>query len=76
MPAQDGQKKPGVRRRRHGGEQPRHIADLPVGDAGALDATVRSPTTDAGLPVEDQIRKEWDPKKDGGLPTSLARRVR
>jgi hypothetical protein len=30
--------------------------------------TERSPT---GLPVEDQVRKEWDPRK-GGLPTFLA----
>ena len=29
---------------------------------------VQSPTTDTGLPVEEQVRKEWDPKK-GGLPT-------
>jgi hypothetical protein len=29
---------------------------------------VQSPMTDSGLPVEEQIRKEWDPKK-GGLPT-------
>ena len=28
---------------------------------------VQSPTTDSGLPVEEQVRKEWDPKK-GGLP--------
>ena len=28
----------------------------------------RSPTTSTGLPVEDQVRKEWDPRK-GGLPT-------
>jgi hypothetical protein len=28
----------------------------------------QSPTTDTGLPVEEQVRKEWDPKK-GGLPT-------
>jgi hypothetical protein len=27
-----------------------------------------SPTTSTGLPVEEQIRKEWDPRK-GGLPT-------
>ena len=26
------------------------------------------PTTSTGLPVEDQLRKEWDPSK-GGLPT-------
>jgi hypothetical protein len=25
-------------------------------------------TTATGLPVEDQVRKEWDPRK-GGLPT-------
>ena len=30
-----------------------------------------SPTTSTGLPVEDQVRKEWDPRK-GGLPTFLA----
>ena len=28
----------------------------------------RSPTTPTGLPVQDQVRKEWDPRK-GGLPT-------
>lgn len=28
----------------------------------------RSPTTATGLPVEDQVRKEWDPRK-GSLPT-------
>jgi hypothetical protein len=32
--------------------------------------------TETGLPVEEQIRKEWDPKKDGGLPTPLASRRR
>ena len=30
--------------------------------------TSRSPTTSTGLPVEDQVRKKWDPRK-GGLPT-------
>ena len=45
--------------------EPHHIADEPVADP---DATVRSPTTETGLPVEEQIQKEWDPKKDGGLP--------
>ena len=29
----------------------------------------RGPTTSTGLPVEDQVRKEWDPRKGGGLPT-------
>jgi hypothetical protein len=50
---------------------PHHVADEPVGKAGALNATIRSPTTKSGLPVEDQIRKEWDPKIKGGLSTSL-----
>jgi len=27
-----------------------------------------SPTTSTGLPVEEQVRKEWNPRK-GGLPT-------
>ena len=26
-----------------------------------------SPTTSSGLPIEDQVRKEWGPRK-GGLP--------
>ena len=26
-----------------------------------------NPTTSSGLPVEDQVRKEWNPRK-GGLP--------
>ena len=28
----------------------------------------KQPTTSTGLPVEDQVRKEWDPRKEGGLP--------
>jgi hypothetical protein len=51
--------------------EPNQVADEPVADADALGATVRSPTTETGLPVEEQIQKEWDPKKDGGLPTPL-----
>jgi hypothetical protein len=51
---------------------PHHIADEPVGDADALGATVQKPTTETGLPVEEQVRKEWDPKKDGGLPVPLS----
>jgi hypothetical protein len=30
---------------------------------------LRSPTTSAGEPVEEQVQKEWDPNKQGGLPT-------
>jgi hypothetical protein len=48
-----------------------HVAGEPVGEAGALNATVRSPTTKSGLPVERQIRKEWDAKIKSGLSTLL-----
>jgi hypothetical protein len=34
----------------------------------APDHTVQNSTTDTGLPVEGQVRKEWNPQK-GGLPT-------
>jgi len=50
---------------------PHHIADEPAPDPDSADATVRSPTTDTGLPVEEQVQKEWDTNKDGGLPTPL-----
>jgi hypothetical protein len=47
-----------------------------VGDR-AKDSTpgkrVHSPTTGSGLPVEDQIRKEWDPTRGGGLPVFVRR---
>jgi hypothetical protein len=37
---------------------------------GDLDErAVHSPTSAAGEPIEQQVRKEWDPKKKGGLPT-------
>jgi hypothetical protein len=29
--------------------------------------TDRSPTTSSGLPIEDQVRKEWEPRKGGLL---------
>ena len=29
----------------------------------------RPATTDSGASVEEQVRKEWDPKQSGGLPT-------
>jgi hypothetical protein len=25
--------------------------------------------TDSGASIEEQVRKEWDPKQNGGLPT-------
>ena len=34
---------------------------------------VKSPVTPSGEPVEEQVRKEWEPNKDGGLPTFLGR---
>ena len=51
--------------------EPRHIAEQPVPDPDSSDAAVRSPTTETGLPVEEQVQKEWDPNRDGGLPTPL-----
>ena len=35
---------------------------------------VQSPTTPSGEAVEEQIHKEWDPKKNGGLPVFTRRR--
>ena len=32
---------------------------------------VHSPTTGSGLPVQDQVRKQWDPTRGGGLPVFL-----
>lgn len=52
---------------------PHHVADEPVDEADSLGATVQSPITETGLSVEEQVRKEWDPKKDGGLPIPLRR---
>src|SRR4051812_3726899 len=61
----------------------RHVRDKSVIDHVARDlfkpppepAAEKSdkpkPTTDTGLSVEEQVRKEWDPSK-GGLPTFLA----
>jgi hypothetical protein len=34
---------------------------------------VHSPTTGGGLPVQDQVRKQWDPSIGGGLPVFLRR---
>jgi hypothetical protein len=64
------QQETGVEPEREKTPRPHHVADEPVAEADSLGATVQSPTTRTGLPVEEQVRKEWDPKKDGGLPTS------
>jgi hypothetical protein len=52
---------------------PHYVADEPVAETDSPGATMQSPTTETGLPVEEQVRKEWDPKKDGGLPIPLRR---
>ena len=44
-----------------------HLVDK-VYEEKPTEGHVQSPTTDSGLPVEEQVRKVWDPKK-GGLPT-------
>jgi hypothetical protein len=43
-----------------------HLVDE-VYEKKPAEGHMQSPTTDSGLPVEEQVRKEWDPKK-GGLP--------
>ena len=53
-----------------------HAADEPIIEADSPEAGVRRPKTETGLYVEEQIRKEWDPKRKGGLPTSLNIRLR
>jgi hypothetical protein len=43
-----------------------HLADK-LYEPKQAEGHVQNATTDSGLPVEEQVRKEWDPKK-GGLP--------
>jgi hypothetical protein len=47
-----------------------HLAEKLFDPSASADDghTVQQATTSAGLPVEGQIRKEWEPNK-GGLPT-------
>ena len=50
-----------------------HVArDLfkPPPEPAAEKSEKPKPTTDTGLLIEEQVRKEWDPSK-GGLPTFL-----
>jgi hypothetical protein len=44
-----------------------HLVDK-VYENRPAEGHVQNPTTDSGLPVEEQVHKEWDPKKSG-LPT-------
>jgi hypothetical protein len=47
-----------------------HVAEELVDrDETAGQPVVHNPTTQDGKPVEEQVQKEWDPKKKGGLPT-------
>jgi len=39
------------------------VKDVFEAKASDEEHTGRSPTTSTGLPVEDQVRKEWDPRK-------------
>jgi hypothetical protein len=50
----------------------RPVPDELASEADALDATVRPPTPETALPIEDQVRKTCDSKKDNGLPTGPA----
>lgn len=58
-----------ARQKRHKREKATidHLAEK-VCEGERAEGHVQSPTTDSGLPIEEQVRKEWDPKK-GGLPT-------
>ena len=69
MPKESGPKRPS-RARRSAAPSPHPAVDQPIIEKDSPEASVRSPTTETGLSVENQIRKEWDPKKQGGLPTS------
>jgi hypothetical protein len=64
-----------VTRRRHVRDKSviDHVArDLftPLPEPAAEKSDKPKPTTDTGLTVEEQVRKEWDPNK-GGLPIFL-----
>lgn len=48
-----------------------HVADETVLEPESPEAGIRPPLTPTGVPVEDQVRKEWDPNKAGGLPMPL-----
>jgi len=33
-----------------------------------VEGQLKKPKTDSGVSIEDQIHKEWDPNRAGGLP--------
>ena len=57
-----------IARRRHRREKSTidHLADKVYAPKPAA-KDLKEPTTERGLPIEEQVRKKWDPKK-GGLP--------
>jgi hypothetical protein len=57
-------------RRRHRREKATidHLVDH-VFDPSGQQPVQQSGTTADGASIEEQVRKEWDPRKDGGLPT-------
>ena len=71
MPHRKRGNEPGSGSRPDPKSRPHHIADEPVDAVEPEEPSVQSPVTDTGLPVEEHIRKEWHPNKDGGLPTLL-----
>jgi hypothetical protein len=70
MPSKKPPRRPPAGAKPDPGAGPHHVADEPVAETDSPEATVRGPVTETGLSVEEQVRKEWDPKKQGGLPTS------
>jgi len=45
-----------------------HLADKMFEPETSIDGQPNhAPTTSTGLPIEEQVRKEWNPRK-GGLP--------
>jgi hypothetical protein len=57
-------------RRRHRREKATidHLVER-VFDPESQENRQQPETTDSGASVEEQVRKEWDPKQSGGLPT-------
>ena len=49
------------------------VADL-VTETPEPEGERQDPLTPAGQPVEDQVQKQWEPNKGGGLPTFFSLR--
>ena len=76
MPEQKGGKKRRAQKPDGQTLPPHTVIDQPVGEVFSGKPAIQSPTTESGLPVEEQVRKEWNPRKKGGLPIFLANRWR